>query len=82
MIKKDEAINKIIDYSLYKNKQNSDMYIRFVSNNIKRCEKEIAELRQEQTIFNTREIAEQIKELQGKIKKYYLDIEKEIENNF
>lgn len=80
MVKKDEAINKIIDYSLYKNKQNSNMYIKFVSNNITRCEKEIEELEREKTIFHTKEINKKIDELKKKIKKCYLDIEKEIEN--
>ena len=78
MVKKDEAINKIIDYSLYKNKQNSNMYIKFVSNNITRCEKEIEELEREKTIFHTKEINKKIDELKKKIKKYYLDIEAEI----
>lgn len=78
MNNREEAINKIIDYSLYKNKQNSDMYIKFVSNNIKRCEKEIEKLSQEKIMFHTKKTEEEIKELQSKIKKYYLDIEAEI----
>lgn len=78
MNNREEAINKIIDYSLYKDKQNSDMYIKFVSNNIKRCEKEIEKLSQEKIMFHTKKTEEEIKELQSKIKKYYLDIEAEI----
>lgn len=66
MNNREEAINKIIDYSLYKNKQNSDMYIKFVSNNIKRCEKEIEKLSQEKIMFHTKKQRKKLKNYRAK----------------